>query len=186
MPWNPPPGEITPTLDDLNQTHTHTHPEAHPKQPALEGRLIHLTNHGHWGRKGRSESSWPDAGHGSGCDKRLRAGGLSVPCRLRAEFPSRVPPARGEPAWEPPQWFPRQRRDPRQDSFLITEMAQVSITFGGGVNNKHERQQINETSRILSPAKCLFSSVFPRARGSPVKLEQRDFKFGKNLGNRSS
>lgn len=60
------------------------------------------------------------------------------------------------------------------------------FTFSGGVNNKRERQQINETSRILSPAKCLFSSVFPRARGSPAKLEQRDFKFGKNLGNRSS
>lgn len=74
--------------------------------------------------------------------------------------------------------------DRMQDSFLISEMPQVSITFRGGLNNKHERQQINETSRILSPAKCLFSSVFPR--GSPSELEQRDFKFGKNLGNRSS
>lgn len=103
--------------------HTHT-PEAYPEHPALKRGM---RKHRHW------------AGRGSGRPQVLRdAGQTQVTAaavtkgwgcpELCATAGSRVPPAPGT-AWVPPQWLPRQRRDVRQDSFLITAMAQVSITF---------------------------------------------------------
>lgn len=74
--WNPPPAIYTPP-----------HTEAYPKQPALEGGVSCLTNHGLWGGRrfwpppshmAGAPRCWPDAGHGSGCDKRLTPGGLCV------------------------------------------------------------------------------------------------------------
>lgn len=104
--WNTPP---------VIYTHTHT-PRAYPalKRGARK--------HGHWGGRG-AWRCWPDAGH----KKLLMPGTPCVPLGM-AGAPSpgdRV----GTTAWVPPQWLPRQRRDVRQDSFLITAMAQVSITF---------------------------------------------------------
>lgn len=159
--WNPPP-----------EIYTHKNTEAYPKQPALEGGVSCLTEPGEEGgsevvarcRRWQKAHSW----------RAVRASGSSELNYLGWYF-------HGEPAWEPPQSFPRQRMWGR-----IPFSSLRWLKYPLRLNNKHEHQQINETSRILSPAKCLFSSVFPRARGSPAKLEQRDFKFGKNLGNRSS
>lgn len=172
--WNPPPAIYTPT-----------HTEAYRKQPALEGGVSCLTNHIPWGRRG----FWPPpatrpALRGPGqmqvtaaaATKGSRLEGCACCCRLCAEL-SRVPPARGEPAWVPPQSFPRQRRDPRQDSFLISEMAQVSITFRGGLNNKHERQQINEMSRIFKPCKMLVFFCIPSSPRLPSQVRAKGFQI---------
>lgn len=99
--------------------------------------------------------------------------------------PPRVPPGRGEPAWEAPQWFPRQRWDAGFLSHHRRWLKYPLRSAAGWITNRHANKSMRRAG-FLSPAKCLFSSVFPRARGSPSELEQRDFKFGKNLGNRSS
>lgn len=99
--------------------HTHRRFTHTPPRLGKEGCSISqpMGTRGFWpppGTLGLARRRWAHAG-----DKRLMPGGQCVPCgsKCMTEFrgttaePPRVPPGRGEPAWEAPQWFPRQRWD---------------------------------------------------------------------------